>query len=208
MKKKGRQQYCCNLAWMKNGGLVLWSGATVICEMSKTSWQIVEHLTNGDLENHLLKAPSFRLAQWWNIILFLRKTSPRLHPFGKTVWPEIFLGYVPACVTVEKYSFAWKISNILTALARHRDLDHREIDGAVHWSPLFPKLRRDFEREGGWVIHKSAHPFIHSRFRQRPIEERERLEQQWKRWGWISWSQPSSSSSTWWTPQEWQEWQE
>ena len=42
----------------------------------------------------------------------------------------------------------------------------------------------------------------HLRFRQRPIEERERLEQQWKRWEWFSWSQYSSSSSTQWTPQK------
>ena len=39
------------------------------------------------------------------------------------------------------------ISNRLTALVRHRDIDNREIVGAVHWSSLFPKLRRDFERE-------------------------------------------------------------
>ena len=56
----------------------------------------------------------------------------------------------------------------------------------------------------------------HLRFRQRPIEERERLEQQWRRWGWISWSQSSSSSSatwwpastekpTWWSSEDWQE---
>ena len=45
----------------------------------------------------------------------------------------------------------------------------------------------------------------HMRFRQRPLEERERLEQQWKRWGWNTWSQSSSSSSTCLTPQEWQE---
>ena len=52
----------------------------------------------------------------------------------------------------------------------------------------------------------NPNPYIpkHLRFRQRPIVERERLEQQWRRRGWISWSQ-SSSSSTWWTPQEWQE---
>ena len=41
--------------------------------------------------------------------------------------------------------------------------------------------------------------FKHLRFRQRPVEERERLEQQWKRWGWNNWS------STWWTTQEWPE---
>ena len=58
---------------MKNGWLILWN-ATVICEMSETPWQKGKHLTNSDLENHL-KALSFRLAQWLNIILFLRRTS-------------------------------------------------------------------------------------------------------------------------------------
>ena len=37
------------------------------------------------------------------------------------------------------------------------------------------------------------------------IEERERLEQQWKRWRRNIWSRSSSSSSTWWMPQEWQD---
>ena len=36
----------------------------------------------------------------------------------------------------------------LTALERHRDVDNGEIDGAVRWSSLFSKPRRDFEREG------------------------------------------------------------
>ena len=42
--------------------------------MFKTSWQMGKHLTNGDSENHL-KARSFRLEQWLNIILCLRRTS-------------------------------------------------------------------------------------------------------------------------------------
>ena len=53
-----------------------------------------------------------------------------------------------------------KISTRLTAPMRHRDIDNREIDGAVHWSSLSPKLRRDFEREGvrtfsdsQWLCH-------------------------------------------------------
>ena len=39
------------------------------------------------------------------------------------------------------------------------------------------------------------------RFRQRPVEERERLEQQRKRWAWNDWSQSSSSSWAKWTTQ-------
>ena len=64
----------------------------------------------------------------------------------------------------------------------------------------------------------NPNPYIptHLRFRQRPTEERERLEQHWRRWGWISWSESSSSSSTtwwlastekpaWWSSEDWQE---
>ena len=32
-------------------------------------------------------------------------------------------------------------------------------------------------------------------FRQRPIEERQRMEEQWREWGWISWSEPSFFSN-------------
>ena len=59
---------------MKNGGLILWN-AVVICEMSKTSWQMGKHLMNGDLDNHL-NDQKFHLKQWSNIIRFLHGTSP------------------------------------------------------------------------------------------------------------------------------------
>ena len=57
----------------------------------------------------------------------------------------------------------------------------------------------------------NTNPYIpkHLRNRQRPSEEKKRLERQWKSWGWNHGSQSSSSSSssssTWWRPQEWQE---
>ena len=41
--KKKRLLYCCNQAWMNNGGLVLWN-AIAICEMFKTSWQMGQNL--------------------------------------------------------------------------------------------------------------------------------------------------------------------
>ena len=44
------------------------------CEMSKTSWQMGKHLTNGDLENHV-KARLSRLVHWLSILLLLRRTS-------------------------------------------------------------------------------------------------------------------------------------
>ena len=70
-------------------------------------------------------------------------------------WDDIL-----ACNNVEWYSLAWIISKRLTVLVRYRELDRVTI-GAVHWSFLFRKLRRDFESGGartfsdsqGWVIH-------------------------------------------------------
>ena len=50
--KKERLLYCCNPAWMKNGLLVLWN-ATVICEVSKNSWQTGKLFTKSDSENRL-----------------------------------------------------------------------------------------------------------------------------------------------------------
>ena len=61
----------------------------------------------------------------------------------------------PACDNVDKYVLGWKISKGLTALVRHQDTNNREIDGAVHWSSLFPKLRRDFKRDGARTFSDS-----------------------------------------------------
>ena len=58
---------------MNNGGLILWN-AIAIRDMYKTSWQTGKHLMKGDSENHL-KAQSFRLVQWLNIIRVLQETS-------------------------------------------------------------------------------------------------------------------------------------
>ena len=49
--KKEHLLYCCNQAWMKNGGLILWN-AVAICDMSKTSWQMWKLLMKGDAEKH------------------------------------------------------------------------------------------------------------------------------------------------------------
>ena len=68
-----RQQCCYNRGWMKNGGLLLWN-AVAICEMTKTSWQLGRHFTNGDLENHS-KARSYHVVQWLEIIRLLRNIS-------------------------------------------------------------------------------------------------------------------------------------
>ena len=38
-------QYCSNMVWMRNGGLILWSG----CEMWKSSWQMWNIFMRSDL---------------------------------------------------------------------------------------------------------------------------------------------------------------
>ena len=42
-------QCSCNPAWMKHGGLILWS-AVAICEIFKNSWQMGRHHMKGGLE--------------------------------------------------------------------------------------------------------------------------------------------------------------
>ena len=76
---------------MKNGGLIPWD-ATVICKVSKTSWQIGEHLMNGDLEKHS-KALSYRCQQWLKITLSLRKTSQGSTNLVRKFLPGICIGY-------------------------------------------------------------------------------------------------------------------
>ena len=90
--KKGRLLYCCNQAWMKNGGPILWN-VTAICEKFKISCLMGRHLGKGGSGYHL-KAQCFVVGQWLNITLFLLKTSQEsIHQFGKKVLPGLFLGY-------------------------------------------------------------------------------------------------------------------
>ena len=74
---------------MKNGGLILWN-AIAVCEMSKTSWQMGNHLANGDLDNHFRRPGQTFLAQWLKIIRSLRMTSQGFHQFGKKVLRGMF----------------------------------------------------------------------------------------------------------------------
>ena len=76
---------------MKGGGLVLWN-VTAICEMSKTSLQKGKLSMKDDLDNQT-KGQKFLLEQWLNIIRISERDQSRLHQFGKTVLPGIFLGY-------------------------------------------------------------------------------------------------------------------
>ena len=71
--KKGHPRCCCSPVWVTNGGRILWS-VTAICETFKISCLMGRHHTKGGSECPS-KAWSFRLAQWLNITLFLRKTS-------------------------------------------------------------------------------------------------------------------------------------
>ena len=74
---------------MKNGGLILWN-AIAVCEMSKTSWQIGNHLANGDLDNHFRRPGQTFLAQWLKIIRSLRMTNQGFHQFGQKVLLGMF----------------------------------------------------------------------------------------------------------------------
>ena len=53
-----------------------------------------------------------------------------------------------ACGIVERNSLEWKNSKRITKLVRHLDFPDRQIDGAVRWGSLLPKLRFEFESEG------------------------------------------------------------
>ena len=58
-----------------------------------------------------------------------------------------------ACDNVERCSLAWKISKRLTAFVRHRELDHREVDGAVHWNRCFRScdvLKKKWDDNKAW----------------------------------------------------------
>ena len=48
---KERLLYCCNQAWMKNGGLFLWN-AIAVCDMFKIFWKTGKLFTKGDSVNH------------------------------------------------------------------------------------------------------------------------------------------------------------
>ena len=70
----------------------------------------------------------------------------------KRKWNDIF-----ACDIVERNSLGWKISKRLTAFVRHRDMDNREIDGAINCGSSYPKLRRDFESESARTFYDRDH---------------------------------------------------
>ena len=83
---------------MKDGGLILWN-ATVICEMSKTSWQMGIH------ERRLREpfgGPTIPFGSMIECHPISAKDQSRLHQFGKNVLPGIFLGYVLIAVRIWK----------------------------------------------------------------------------------------------------------
>ena len=81
---------------MNNGALIP-RNATFICEKFKTSRQMEKHLTNGDLEEPF-KGPVIPFGAMVEYQAISAKDQSRLHQFGKTVLPEIFLGYALFCV--------------------------------------------------------------------------------------------------------------
>ena len=90
-RKKVPLQFCCNQVWMKIGGQIQWN-AILICETFKISCLMRKLHTKNVWENHL-KDQSYRLVHWLSITQSLRRTSQRIHQFGKKVLPGLFLGY-------------------------------------------------------------------------------------------------------------------
>ena len=70
--KKGHLQYCCNQVWTKNGGRIPWN-VIAICETFKISCLLGRHHTTGGSECPVTDQ-WYRLEQWANITLFLRRT--------------------------------------------------------------------------------------------------------------------------------------
>ena len=88
--KKGLLQYCCNLVWMKNGGLIPWS-AIAICEMSKISWQTGKLLMKVDSGSHS-KDQLFSLEQWSNIARFQHEINQDFINLARKFYQESSLG--------------------------------------------------------------------------------------------------------------------
>ena len=70
--RKGHLRYCCNPAWMKNGGRTPWN-VSVIFEIFKISCLMGGHHMRGGSEYHLM-ARLYRLEQWSSITLSLQRT--------------------------------------------------------------------------------------------------------------------------------------
>ena len=63
----------------------------------------------------------------------------RSYPVGERKWNDI-----PAFDSFKGDSLSAEISKLVMRLVRRNDQDEREIDGAVHWNSMVPKLRRAF----------------------------------------------------------------
>ena len=104
---------------MKNGGLIPWN-ATAICEISKTSSQMGQHLMKDDLENHS-KGQQYLLEHRLNIIRFHRQIKQKIINFGKKVLPGTILGYEPIAERI------WKGDIMIAHLEDLEKLDASEI---------------------------------------------------------------------------------
>ena len=92
----------------ENGGLLLWF-AVGLCEMSKTSWEMGQHLMNGDPANHSNDHP------------ISAKDQSRLHLLGKKVLPGIFLG----CASIA--GGIWKGDTLVTDMEELENMNASEI---------------------------------------------------------------------------------
>ena len=80
-ERRRHLQYCCNQAWMKSGGRILWH-VTAIFETFKTSCLMGKHLTNGGLANHF-EGPIIPFCSMVEYHSISAKDVSRLHQFGK-----------------------------------------------------------------------------------------------------------------------------
>ena len=110
-------------------------------------WWVLQAL-RGHTQQHQAWRKLIRHSHKHNRIWWI--TLPKI--LSKSTWRK--WNDIPAFDTVERNSVDWKISKRLTAFVRHREFDG-EIDGAVHWSSLRPKLRSDFESEGARTFSDS-----------------------------------------------------
>ena len=171
----------------------------------QSQWQY-DHCTAKDTKRNSQKKNHDSILLKWQNMKRCRKSRTAVG------WTEESCRYLDSIASVD-------ISKIATWSERSR-YEHNFTLGVNDGAKPGPtKHRPDFPRAVRTLAainqeEEKTNPYIpkHLRERQRPIEERVRLERRWNSWGCDvsnNWSQASSSSATyWWQPQEWQESQE
>ena len=89
--KEGTSAVLLQSGLKKVGGQILWN-VTPICETSQI-YDLMGRSPMKDVLGNHLKDRLFHLVHWLSITLYLRRTSQKIHQFGKKVLPGLFLGY-------------------------------------------------------------------------------------------------------------------